>query len=372
MKTTNNSVLPQINGFHYQVLLGVQKCYELDEGQSIYFERDGDLSIEGNQTLGNVQIEVKHYDDELNNKHENFWKTLANWLEIHDKYQHLILHTTQPFSSKTSFNKWNTKTVDEKLKIIQAEYKKLTDEDKDEKKISKINKYIVKIAEFDNSTLRVILKKFYIFTESENLETIKQSLLSKPTGIPKANQQSYLDELVGFIYSQTNNTSWTVSYDDVQKKFIELTSKYCVKKFTFPEFTNNEADQETIKAHADCTYFRKIEDIGLVDEIPLAVGNLSEFITSLKLELDNHLLYREKTKSYKQVVKKKIKSAYTACSIKYLQADVNLRSKAFYEQMTADEPYHMDGYGLPPMAYKNGSLHDIMDDDDEDYKWKVD
>lgn len=372
MGSSKHAVLNQINGFHYQVLLGAERCYQLNEGQSIYFERDGDLSIEGYEKENNIQIEAKLYADKLTNKHENFWKTLANWLDIdYQKYQYLILHTTQPFGNETEFKDWNKKSVKEKYEIIKLEYEKLSDADKDTTNITKINSFIVKVYDFKEEKLKSILGKFYIYTESENLDEIKSTLLKKPTGIPKANQQAYLDGLIGFIYSKTNNQNWEVTYDDIQTKFEELTSKYSVQPFTFPEFKNYQADESTIKEHATSIYYKKIEAVGLDDEIPLAVGNLSEFIESLKLKLHNHLLYAEKTKSYKEVVKRKIKDKYSITALNYPNADVNARSKVFYQGMIADEPYHMDEYGFPPIAYKNGSIHDIMDDDKEDFKWKV-
>ena len=104
MNSTKSSVLPTLRGFHYQVLLGIEKCFELNGGQSIWFESDGDISIRGNEIENNEQIESKHYDqtDFLTDGHDNFWNTLNNWLKDdfdHTQYAFLILHTTQPIVS---------------------------------------------------------------------------------------------------------------------------------------------------------------------------------------------------------------------------------------------------------------------------------
>lgn len=42
---TKNAALTTALAFHYQVLIGLEKCFALEEGQSIWFETDGDVSL---------------------------------------------------------------------------------------------------------------------------------------------------------------------------------------------------------------------------------------------------------------------------------------------------------------------------------------
>ncbi|SSR93067.1 Uncharacterised protein [Acinetobacter baumannii] len=74
---TKNSALTTALAFHYQVLIGLEKCFSLEENQAIWFEKDGDVSFLAESSNESSQIEVKEYADSLTDNHENLWKTLA-------------------------------------------------------------------------------------------------------------------------------------------------------------------------------------------------------------------------------------------------------------------------------------------------------
>ena len=107
---TNNAALTTALAFHYQVLIGLDKCFSLEEGQSVWFEKDGDVSFITPDALVSTQTEVKDYAAPLTDHHENLWKTLKNWLSPefdHTQYGALILHTTQAFGATTRLKDWN-------------------------------------------------------------------------------------------------------------------------------------------------------------------------------------------------------------------------------------------------------------------------
>lgn len=113
---TKNAALTTTLAFHYQVLIGLEKCFALEEGQSIWFEKDGDVSLISPNALTSSQTEVKDYSAALTDHHENLWKTLKNWLAPefdHTQYGVLVLHTTQAFGAKTKLKNWNTQTAEE-------------------------------------------------------------------------------------------------------------------------------------------------------------------------------------------------------------------------------------------------------------------
>jgi hypothetical protein len=70
---TKNAALTTALAFHYQVLIGLEKCFELEEGQSIWFEKDGDVSLISPNALTSSQKEVKDYSAALTDHHENLW-----------------------------------------------------------------------------------------------------------------------------------------------------------------------------------------------------------------------------------------------------------------------------------------------------------
>lgn len=77
-RTTKNTALTTTLAFHYQVLIGLNKCFSLEEGQSVWFEKDGDVSLISPDALASTQTEVKDYAAPLTDHHENLWKTLKN------------------------------------------------------------------------------------------------------------------------------------------------------------------------------------------------------------------------------------------------------------------------------------------------------
>ena len=74
---TKNAALTTALAFHYQVLIGLDKCFSLEGGQAVWFEKDGDLSLISPDALALTQTEVKDYAAPLTDHHENLWQKYA-------------------------------------------------------------------------------------------------------------------------------------------------------------------------------------------------------------------------------------------------------------------------------------------------------
>ncbi|MBN5342264.1 hypothetical protein JY488_00770 [Serratia marcescens] len=57
---TKNAALTTALAFHYQVLIGLDKCFSLQDEQSIWFEKDGDISLVSNKIDESTQTEAKN------------------------------------------------------------------------------------------------------------------------------------------------------------------------------------------------------------------------------------------------------------------------------------------------------------------------
>jgi len=102
----------------YQICVGLMKCYDMLAGQKLSIEALGDVTI-----LGDKQVEVKNYQDNLTDGHPNFWKTLKNWLDDtydSEPYSALVLHTTQLFAEGSRLVGWNDATTQERLDLLDA------------------------------------------------------------------------------------------------------------------------------------------------------------------------------------------------------------------------------------------------------------
>ena len=137
-----------------------------------------------------------------------------------------------------------------------------------------------------------------MYTQADDWQKIEKQILSKPIGIPKNNLKSYLHGLIGYVYAQANQQSWSIKYKEFSAKCEELTSLLHKKEFTFPVFFGYEASEQEVDLHQDKPFVQKIADIEHHEMIPDAVGNWLELQNSLMEQLDEYPLYRDKTVTY--------------------------------------------------------------------------
>lgn len=368
---TKNAALTTALAFHYQVLIGLEKCFALEEGQSIWFEKDGDVSLISPNTLTSSQTEVKDYSAALTDHHENLWKTLKNWLATefdHTQYGVLVLHTTQAFGATTKLKDWNTQTAEQRLKVLTDIYAERTEDQLDSDKPSDIVKLQKTVMACSEALLKSVLGKVTLFTEADNAQDLEQCILAKPVGIPKNNLSSYLQGLVGFVYAQATQHSWSISQQAFRAKCEELTALLCKREFTFPVFSGYEASELEMELHQDKLFVQKVAEIEHHAMIPDAIGNWLELQNSFLEQLDEYPLYKDKTVTYQNQLVKKYKLSYSSAQLE--SVDAIKSSKLLYNKTMQEQPLNM-GNDIPPIEYKNGLIHDAMDDDERDLKWKV-
>ncbi|WP_338804031.1 hypothetical protein WDV76_20185 [Xenorhabdus griffiniae] len=368
---TKNAALTTALAFHYQVLIGLDKCFVLEEGQSVWFEKDGDVSLMSPDALASTQTEVKDYADRLTDHHENLWKALKNWLAPgfdHTQYGVLVLHTTQAFGATTRLKDWNTQIADQRLAVLQAIFAERTDEQLNAEKPSEIIKLQKAVMACDEALLKSVLSKVTLFTEADNAQLLEKQIMAKPVGIPKSNLNSYLHGLVGFVYAQATQQSWSISQQAFAAKCEELTTLLCKKEFTFPVFSGYEASEFEVELHQDRPFVQKIAEIEHHEMIPDAIGNWLELQNSFLEQLDEYPLYKDKTKTYQNQLIKQYKLAHSSAQLEAIDAIKS--SKLLYNNTMKEQPLNM-GNDIPPIEYKNGLIHDAMDDDERDLKWRV-
>lgn len=368
---TKNAALTTALAFHYQVLIGLDKCFSLKENQSVWFEKDGDVSFISSNTLISTQTEVKDYAAPLTDHHENLWKTLKNWLASefdHTQYGALVLHTTQAFGATTRLKDWNTQNVEDRLDVLKAIFAERTAEQLNAEKPTDVIKLQKAVMEVNETSLKNVLSKVTLITQADNSEVLEKQIRFKLVGIPKNNLMSYLHGLVGFVYAQATQQSWSVKYQEFSAKCEELTSLLCKKEFTFPVFSGYAASALEVELHLDKPFVQKIAEIQYHEMMPDAVGNWLELQNSLLQELDESALFRDKTICYQHQLVKKYKLAYSSAQLE--TTDTIKSSKLLYNKIISEHPLNM-GNDIPPIEYKNGLMHDAMDDEDRDLKWKV-
>ena len=66
-----------IKGVLFQFLIALERCFKMQEGQSIYIETYGDVSVLGS-LFDSKQIESKFYKKALTDSDKNVWKSIYN------------------------------------------------------------------------------------------------------------------------------------------------------------------------------------------------------------------------------------------------------------------------------------------------------
>ena len=368
---TKNAALTTALAFHYQMLIGLDKCFSLEDSESIWFETDGDVSLLSPKVKNSTQTEVKDYVAPLTDHHENLWKTLKNWLAPefdHSKYSVLVLHTTQAFGATTRLKDWNLQNTGQRLNVLKAIFAERSEKQLSAENPSEIIKLQKAVMVVDELLLQQVLGKITLITEADNAQKLQKRILAKPVGIPKNNLISYLHGLVGFVYTQATQQSWCISHKDFFAKCEELTTQLCKKEFTFPLFNGYEASELEVEVYQDKSFVKKISEIEHHEMITDAVGNWIELQNSLNDELDEYPLYKGKTIDYQKKLVKRFKLAYSTAQLDVV--DQIKSSKFLYNKTISEQPLNF-GNDIPPIEYKNGLIHDAMDDEERDLKWKV-
>lgn len=371
---TKNATLSTALAFHYQALIGLDKCFSLQEEQAVWFESDGDVSLKGDSPEQSSQTEVKDYSAPLTDHHENLWNTLSNWLDPkfdHNTYGALVLHTTQAFGAKTSLKSWNTLKPEQRLKILKGIYGERTAEQLNAKSPSKIIKLQKSVMDGrEDSELMALLEKVVLHTEADDLAELRLCFYRKLDGsIPKANQQAYVEGLIGFVYEQADKKKWIIEKNSFIQKRESLTARYCSSLFTIPDFTQRDATGEEIDEHITELFAQKIIEIEYSEVLPEAVGNWLEFRNSLIEELHGFPQFRVTASRYREQWIKSFAAKYRSVCRK--AGDPLGNSKGLYDQVTSEQPFGIDGYPNPDFVFRNGIIHDAMDDEERDLKWKA-
>jgi len=371
---TKNAALTTALAFHYQVLVGLDKCFALDEGQSVWFEKDGDVSLISPDVLTSSQMEVKDYSVPLTDHHENLWKTLKNWLAPefdHKQYGILVLHTTQAFGATTQLKDWNTQTAEQRLTVLKDIFSERTKEQLNAKKPSDIIKYQKTVMEdTTHEDLMSVLEKVVLHVESADLETLKQNYFNKLSGyIPSANRQAFAEGLIGFIYEQANDAEWVIHKTAFDQKRETLTAKWGPSLFTIPDFDVRSATEDEVDVHTTELFAQKILEIEYEDVLPEAIGNWLELRNALIEELNGYPQFRETVSQYRKRWISTFSAQYRSTCRK--TGSPVILAKDLYDQVTSETPFGIEGYPNPDVVFRNGLIHDAMDDDEQDLKWKV-
>jgi hypothetical protein len=374
----------------YQFLVALEKCFEMQNDESIWIEKYGDVT-----NSSGVQIEVKDYQKNLTDLDHNVWKTFKNWLDDGfdiSFYHSFILLTTQIISPTSKFIDWNNKNKDEKLEILNSikkefdekkkksiEKKKLTGSKSTKEKKEKPDETQILLNKvFDSSKsdkLLSIIEKFTIQSEAENDETLYKRLIETRTdGILDKKRDEFLDSLLGYIIKpEITSGGWEIKNKEFRLKTKSLIETYTSTTKVFPKIEISPIPDDVLEEHQSYLFVQKIEDIDY-NEVKSEV--ISDFIytrRTISEELRGREISAKEYIHYENEVFKSFESKYRKALRTVNEGNIINKSKDLYDDVISESAANFYHFNDTPPSYRNGILHEIANDDENPTKliWKL-
>ncbi|MES9904592.1 MAG: hypothetical protein ABW168_18180 [Sedimenticola sp.] len=373
-----NDATPSSKGTIYQICVGVQKCYEMREGQKVLIEREGDVSIEGDQ-----QVETKQYSDVLTDSHLNFWNTLVNWIAEgfdDEKYSSLILHTTQDFGATTRLKQWNESNTSERIGILEtiakageSRLKTAISKDPSAKIPKSLRLQRAALTTGKRAKLESVVSKYYIESATDRLPDTHRSICEVYLkGIE--NQSDFLNSLIGFVShaEAQEDKEWEVTYDEFNAKVSDLIRVYKKNSYAFPRkhFDKGHASPpENVDQHLGYRFVERIREIDHHDVVYDAIRDYLGAVQSLNEDFKHHFVSRERTNAFVDDLISLFKTKHRIECRRTNPTDLDAQN--FYDAFMAEESRDFSGFERPHRGFKNGLLHTQIDDETKVLQWKL-
>lgn len=363
MKKLSFDSTPTLKGIVFQFLVALDRCFEMQEGESVYIETFGDVSVLGGDNP--IQIESKCYKTDLTDSDENVWNTIHNWMRDDfpiEKFSSLFLLTTQKVGKKSVWRDWNKKGLEDKLKAFHRIKERF---DKKKRRSEKLKSIMDNIFDASKSErLTEIAKKLFIDCLDINDELFYNSLLNRAKSIPKIQRNRYINSLLGWIIRPQK--SWTISNEAFEKEAQEIAEKLRENTVVFPDklkLTDIKHEE-----YEENEFVRKIKDIEYEEVIPEAVDDYVHTVLLIEQELRESLAIRTQFEEYENSVEKRYRTEYRKairnCEIK----DTMERSQDLYDNVTLANDGTFHTYNSVPSYFHNGVMQ-ILANDKDDIVW---
>ncbi len=365
VKQSNDST-KTFKGIIYQFLIALEKCFELQEGEAVYIETFGDISILGNDV---IQIESKYFNSYLTELDHNIWKTINNWMKDEfplDNFSSLILLTTQKVKINSPWYDWNNKNKTEKYTILFNIKDKFLKQKKQSKETKTFIEYI-----YEDSRKNKLVKLIDIFFIEHNAIDDKE-YYNKIKGqysknIPLIRADQYMNTMFGYILSpEIIENKWKISYEDFSKELRNITQQLVDTTTEFPRKINLATIDHT--NYINNPFVEKIKEIEYDDVVMDAITNFVQTREMILQEFRFSPTIHASLKGYEDDVTQKYKISYRkSCRNCIIDKKINM-SKDFYDDVMGLDSGTFYIYNSVPPYFYNGIMH-ILADESDDIVW---
>ena len=371
-----NDATSQKAGDIYQYLIALRDCFELNDGDTLQIETNGDVSII-NDMGGRFQKEVKHHfgNKSISDRDIDFWKTLANWYIDYERvktFSNFILSTTATIQCDSPFYSWNNIKKTEKLKrlkVIGAISKE--NEETFRKQYNRIfGDY------YDESRLLKILDKFTIEAAKTSIEGISNEFSKYVGHIPSENRDGYIGALLGEILIKVKDPPhiWEVT-KPVFDEILQIQSNAYGIKGTVPlpdEYAKAAVPAEKITTLEQKKFVASIREIKYNEEIPNAMSDYWKADLTVAKYFKDNPMYLQSLELYREDLSAKIqyRKANSELDAEGATEEEQIRlSKRLYNDVMFWDAKDLGSIVRNQGYFQRGVMHNIVDE--TDFKWKV-
>ncbi|MBQ2375295.1 MAG: hypothetical protein II298_01315 [Bacteroidales bacterium] len=366
MKKISFDSTSSVKGVLFQFLIALERCFEMQEGQSVYIETYGDVSILG-KLSDSKQIESKLYKRNLTDLDKNVWKSIYNWMREDfpvDTFSSLILLTTQKVPIGSAWLNWNGKNPSERMEVLRN-IKKCFDSRK--RKDKDLSTYMTVIFDAKNATrLSQIAKMLYIDSISMDGNQYHKSLQEKyGKGIPDIQKGKYINHMFGYILSPNIvSHDWKITYDNFTREAEEITKTLVENTAVFP--TKLKLADIKRNDYDGYAFVEKIKDIKYGDDvISEAIDDYVHTASMIQQELEKSEIKKKSLLQYEENLKGSYTTKYRKASRNYNDGERIAKSQDFYDDMTGSSDITFHNYNNVDLYFHNGMLHIMADENDE-------
>ena len=374
-RAVNDATL-QKAGDIYQYLIALRDCFELNDGDTLQIETNGDVSII-NDVGGRFQREVKHHfgNTSISDRDIDFWKTLANWYVDYERvknFSNYILSTTATIRSDSPFHSWNNIKKTEKLKCLKdiGATSKKTEE-------TFRNQYNRIFGDsYDESRLLEILDKFTIEAAKTSIDGISNEFSKYVGHIPSENRDGYIGALLGEILIKVKEPphKWEVTksaFDEI----LQIQSAAYGTKGTAPlpnEYAKAVVPKDKITTLEQKKFVASIREIKYDKMIPNAMSDYWKADLTVAKYFRDNLMYLESLESYMEDLSAKMQysKANSDLNAEGATEEGQIRiSKQLYNGVMSWDANDFGSIIRNQGYFQRGVIHNIVDE--TDFKWKV-
>jgi hypothetical protein len=367
----------------YQILVAMEYCHSLGDGESLWIEVFGDVTVADKK-----QMEVKYYADNLTDGHPNFWNTLNNWLKPEfefRRYATLVLLTTQSFGEDTSLKNWGSLTAEQRLQVLENirsdSEARLTKSGKTTaSKSLELQRKV--LADECRADLIDALSKIQIVTDQSSLmERIAHYKKQYLRAVIAHRCDDYMNDMFGFMTSPSFMTNgWQITSEAFTTKTRELTSRYMVGTLKFPKVEHEALERKASDMDVQARRFaKKLSEIGAGSSI------LDATVDLLHAERYTRELIKDCTVSQSDIegyTRNQYKSHISSWRSYLVQCpsglsvpDLHKKSQAFYFNRCALQVDQLCSYDQTPIEFRNGIYQMLADEEPgtrpQEFHWKM-